>query len=121
MNARIFHSGDYTPFHPLWYWEHGLHDAQIISVEFIQLSCGPFRNCFKMNLDASGAVYDQTIKSIKLYHCILEKDFQKLSGSYWLQDVLTYENNKYRLALTLEREGEEFIFTVDFDTAEVER
>ncbi len=119
--------------YPDWYWVRGLHDAQITSVEELELPNNyklrnPIRNMLIIRLDSKQALFDYLVKEIKLYNYkiitseISSSDLQK---SWWLSDRLTNENDKYRLNISLKRVGKQSIedleFVVQFSTAEVTR
>ena len=63
---------------PDWYWVNGLHDACIVDAEYFEF---PFdynkfvenknsydRNLMLLKINASGALYEQEIKEIKLFN-----------------------------------------------------
>ena len=63
---------------PAWYWVKGLHDAHITLAEAFEF---PFdydrytrkkntydRNCLTLTLDAAGAMFDTSVKTIRLYN-----------------------------------------------------
>ena len=63
---------------PAWYWVKGLHDAHITLAESFDF---PFdyarftrekntydRNCLTLTIDASGAMFDASVKAIRLYN-----------------------------------------------------
>lgn len=126
MKENVYHSGDMSTKSPAWYWTGGLHDAQIVSVEQLQLPYdykerNPIRNSMKLLLDSSQALHDTTIKSITLLNYKVMTSDIELKNCYWLQDVLTFENGKYILNITVTDCRKHDIFTVGFENAIVER
>lgn len=117
-----------------WYWEHGLHDAKILSASALELepdwkALTLRYNCLELALDASGAMFDQKVQKITLYNYkLLTPDFDlgNLSGAWWFGDTLTVEaDGKYRLELHYQVPGSHYArdYTVEirFSEAEVER
>ena len=130
---RAFSSGDLSGQNPSWYWTNGLHDALILSVEqkdipYDYTQRNPIRNCLKIRLDASDALYDTHITCINLFNYkILTDESSKggyeeggITGCYWMQDNLSYENGKYILEITALAE-DDFRYVIRFDHAQVER
>ncbi len=131
----------YTSSHPdnppNWYWVNGLHDACIVDVEYFEF---PFdynkfvgnknsydRNLMSLKINASGALYDQTIKEIKLFNFkVLTKNIE-LQGRkkvWWLADRLTEKDGYFYLEIDLQdfdSYPEDFTFEIKFDRAEVVR
>ena len=111
---------------PDWYWHRGLHDALILRTEESDLPYdytqrNPVRNCFRIHLDASQAMFDTAVKSISLFNYkVLSTPASGLAGCYWKQDVLRSEKGKYVLELTAL--GETHVqFVIRFEYAEIER
>ena len=75
----------------------------------------------KLLLDSSQALHDTTIKSITLLNYKVMTSDIELKNCYWLQDVLTFENGKYILNITVTDCRKHDIFTVGFENAIVER
>ena len=125
MRGNIYCSGDMSGKNPNWYWNTGLHDAEIISAEHLALPYNykekdPIRNSLKLCLNTSGALYNREIKSITfLNYKVLTPDVE-VEKTYWLQDVLKYKNDKFVLDITITDCNRESIFTVIFDDAKVE-
>ena len=81
------YTSSYPDNPPNWYWVNGLHDACIESVEYFEF---PFdynkfvgnknvydRNLMLLRINASGALYDQSVKEIKLFNFkILTKNIE---------------------------------------------
>ena len=58
---------------PAWYWEKGLHDAIIKNITLCPLNYdytqkNPIRNYLLIEIDSSHALFDSTIKEIKLFN-----------------------------------------------------
>ena len=122
---------------PNWYWVDGLHDACIESVECFEF---PFdynkyngkknsydRNLMLLRINASSALFDQSVKEIKLFNFqILTKNIE-LQGRkmvWWLADRLTEKDGHYYLKIDLQdfdSSPEDFTFEIKFDRAEVVR
>lgn len=130
---RYFSSGDLSNKNPKWYWTRGLHDARILRIEPITLTyddtqCNPIRNCLLIHLDASEAMFDTSIRCIKLlnYRILLDDSANGgyedggIEGCYWMQDILKYQNGKYILEVTALGE-DDFKYIIQFDDAQVER
>lgn len=102
----VYTSGDYSNKQPEWYRRNGLHDAKIIAAEFLELdpdykSWNPVFNSLTLTMDLKQALYDMTVKKLTFCNCkILTPDI-KIDGFYWLQDVLTYENDRFALNITV--------------------
>lgn len=122
---------------PEWYWSSGLHDACIIGVETAEL---PFdyarfevrknrydRNLFLMRIDGEGAIFDSTVREIRLYNYqILSRDIslENRKKVWWLSDRLTQREGKYFLEIDLQDfdgSPQDFTFKIQFDRAEVIR
>ena len=114
---------------PGWYWSSGLHDAVITSfeeqvLEYDHTVSNPIRNCLSLKIDAKGALYDNTMKEIKLYNYKLITDLGVLNEyNWWLDDNLTKNGYCYTLQIRLElcRGRKETVFSVRFENAEVIR
>lgn len=115
-----------TNITPDWYWSKGLHDAQIISYQTIELDYdykqkNPYRNCLEIKLNPTHALMDNKVSSIKFYNFKCN-NLQGLKDSWWMEDELTYNNKKYLLLLTTTKlNGELSKIEIFFDSAEVER
>lgn len=130
---RIFSSGCVGLTPPDWYWRRGLHDALIVRCEFVTLEYdyrdpAPLRNCLRLTLDASDALYDTGIQQIEFYNCKVLLDETNIGGylpgsvsdCYWMQDQLRRERGKFILELILLGE-DDFRYSISFDTAKVYR
>lgn len=122
---------------PDWYWAKGLHDAHITLVESFEF---PFdydrytcekntydRNCLTLTLDAAGAMFDTSVKAIRLYNYKYLSPETALEGHgilWWIGDRLTVEDGRFELEIHLydgEAFPEELTVRVRFERAEVER
>ena len=122
---------------PDWYWVNGLHDACIVDVEYFEF---PFdynkfvgnknsydRNLMLLKINASGALYEQDIKEIKLFNFKIITNNIELQGRkkvWWLADRLTEKDGHYYLEIDLQdfdSYPEDFTFEIKFDRAEVIR
>ncbi len=120
---------------PDWYWVNGLHDACIVNVEYFEF---PFdynkfvgnknsydRNLMLLKINASGALYEQDIKEIKLFNFKIITNNIELQGRkkvWWLADRLTKKDGHYYLEIDLQDFDsfpEDFTFEIKFDRAEV--
>ncbi len=117
---------------PEWYWQKGLHDAKIVDIEEQELAYDykqrdPVRNCIVLHLDSRMALFDSSVKEIKLYNyklCSPEAAVQDFCGTWWLKDNLSITDTGYSLAITLKRIGkrasrEELVVEIQFKYAEV--
>ena len=122
---------------PEWYWVKGLHDAHIPLVESFEF---PFdydrftrekntydRNCLTLTVDAAGAMFDTSVREIRLYNYKYLTPETTLEGHgilWWIGDRLTVSDGRFELEIDLydgEAFPEEFTVRVRFERAEVER
>ena len=120
-----------------WYWVGGLHDACIVGVETYEF---PFdynkfivkknkfdRNLLILKINSKGAIYDNTVKEIRLFNYEILTDNISLEGRdkvWWLADRLVDHGNYYTLETDLQdfdSEPEDFTFKIKFERAEVDR
>lgn len=115
---------------PEWYWERGLHDAQIVSAETMNLSPKHnakirYHNCFVFNIDGEGALFEQDITEIRLYNFKIISspfDISQMQMGWWITDELSENNGWYRLNLKYEnKKCKPHKVTISFETAEVTR
>lgn len=116
---------------PDWYWKHGLHDAELLSVSKLEFEpdyrmkpCK--RNCFEMDLDSKGAIYEQDIQKIALYNYkikTLELDLNSYKKLWWMgDDIKELDNKKYLSEIEFESDNRERItFIIEFEFAEITR
>ena len=121
---------------PEWYWVKGLHDAHITLVESFEF---PFdydrftrekntydRNCLTLTVDAAGAMFDTSVKAIRLYNYKYLTPETTLEGHgilWWIGDRLTVSEGCFELEIHLydgEAFPEELTVRVRFERAEVE-
>ena len=131
------YTSSYPDNPPDWYWVNGLHDACIVDVEYFEF---PFdynkfvgnknsydRNLMLLKINASGALYEQDIKEIKLFNFKIITNNIELQGRkkvWWLADRLTEKDGHYYLEIDLQdfdSYPEDFTFEIKFDRAEVIR
>jgi hypothetical protein len=122
---------------PDWYWVRGLHDAHITLVESFEF---PFdynrftldknnydRGCLILTVDAAGAMFDTSVKTIRLYNYKYLTPDITLEGHgtlWWIADRLTICGDRFELEIDLydgESFPKEFTVRIRFDRAEVER
>ena len=122
---------------PEWYWVKGLHDAHITLVESFEF---PFdydrftrekntydRNCLTLTVDAAGAMFDTSVKAIRLYNYKYLSPETALEGHgtlWWIGDRLTVSEGRFELEIDLydsEAFPEDFSVRIRFDRAEMER
>ena len=120
-----------------WYWVGGLHDACIVGVETYEF---PFdynkfigkknkfdRNLLILKINSKGAIYDNTVREIRLFNYEILTDNISLEGRdkvWWLADRLVDHGNYYTLETALQdfdSEPEDFTFKIKFERAEVDR
>ena len=122
---------------PEWYWTSGLHDACIIGTETFEF---PFdynkffskknkynHNLMTLRINSKSAIYDNTVKEIRLFNYKILTDGISLDGRdkvWWLADRLADHGNCYTLEIDLQdfdSDPEEFTFKIEFERAEVDR
>ena len=120
-----------------WYWVGGLHDACIVGVETYEF---PFdynkffgkknkfdRTLLILKINSKGAIYDNTVREIRLFNYEILTDNISLEGRdkvWWLADRLVDHGNYYTLETDLQdfdSEPEDFTFKIKFERAEVDR
>ena len=122
---------------PAWYWVKGLHDAHITLAESFEF---PFdynrftreknrydRSCLTLTVDASGAMFDTSVKMIRLFNYRYLPDSPTLEGHgplWWISDRLTRQGDGFMLEIDLyDGEGfpEDLTVKIRFARAEVDR
>lgn len=122
---------------PEWYWVSGLHDACIVGVETFEF---PFdynkfvgeknkynRNLLSLKINAEDALYDYTVKEIRLFNYKFLTEHISLEGRkrvWWLADRLVDHGNYYTLEIDMQdfdSYPEDFTFKIKFERAEVDR
>ena len=115
---------------PDWYWRHGLHDAVILSVSELQ-SLPDYREkkpkfiCLEIKLDAKNALYEQSIKTIRLFNYEIKTpyiDINRIDKPWWISDTVTELSDHYSLDIEIESaSGDRNHFIVEFVFPEIER
>lgn len=122
---------EYYAQFPDWYWKYGLHDAVILSVSELQLTPNykekpPKYNCLEIELDCKNALYEQNIKTIRLYNYKIKTpdiDINSIDKPWWISDTIKeLENKHYLLEIKIESaRGNRKDFIVEFEIPEIER
>ena len=107
----------------VFYWGKGLHDANIINCKEITFDYNveeknPIRNCLELVIDSRHALFDTTIKGIRLYNYKILSDLKNPLNLWWKEDKLETKNNKF--ILTIFGHNDE-IFIIRFDKGETIR
>ena len=137
MSKGKVYLSNYPDNPPDWYWISGLHDACIVGVERFEF---PFdynkfigeknkynRNLMTLKINSQGAIYDNTVKEIRLFNYKILTDDISLEGrekAWWLADRLVDHGKYYILEIDLQdfdAYPEEFTFKIKFERAEVDR
>lgn len=137
MSKGRIYTSNYPDNPPEWYWTSGLHDACIIGVEaydfpndydkFTRDKQKYDRNLLVLKIDAEGAMYDSSVKEIRLHNYKIltpEISLENRKELWWLGDRLTREGDRYILEIDLQDFDswpEEFTVKIRFDRAEVDR
>ena len=122
---------------PDWYWTSGLHDACIIGIDnfeflfdynkFVEEKNKYNRNLFSFKIDASGAIYDNRVKEIRLFNYKIISDnidLHRRKKIWWLADRLTQTDGHFVLEIDMQdfdSRPKEFTFKIKFERAEVDR
>ena len=109
---------------PKWYWKKGLHDAIVNGVstwDFEYNSTIRASNCVEIRLDASQAMFDTSIKTIRFYNCKVLTPGLDITGMWWVKDRLTSVGDKHLLEIDLSSPKTQCRFALRFDSCEVER
>lgn len=107
---------------PAWYWERGLHDAQLLSAELQD-------DTLTLRLDSRGAMFDSTVLQISFLGTRLKTPLpqpDKKTKFYWLGDTLTeLPFGQWKCSIKLQgvdrQNTAEQLLTVVFQTAIVTR
>lgn len=81
-----------------YYFGKGLHDAEVLQINEIQLSYdyhekNPRRNYLEIKLNSSQALFDSNVKAVRLYNYkIIEGDLS-LIGTWWLDDQIVSQGS----------------------------
>lgn len=135
MKKGNVYSSRYPDNLPEWYWVSGLHDACIVGVESLEfpidnkrpIEKNGNRNLVTLKIDAKGAIYDNTVKEIRLFNYeVLSADIS-LEGRkqiWWLSDRLVDHGDYYTLEMDLQdfdSDPEDFTYKIKFERADVDR
>ncbi len=106
-----------------FYWQKGLHDAEItdcreITFDYDVKEKNPIRNCLELIIDSTHALYDTTIKVIKLYNYKILSELKNPKKIWWKDDKLETKDKNF--ILTIYGHSHE-TFIVKFDKGEVIR
>ncbi len=111
---------------PDWYWNKGLHDAEIKKISFQTLDYdytqdNPIRNCLLVELDSRNALFDTKVTSIKFYNAKVNTGVIDVSGYWWVDDELSCNNKKYKLVIYIRNANEKASIQILFDSADILR
>ena len=100
----------------------GLHDAVVLKSQIINFNEGePFKNCLILEIDASHAMFDTSVKTIKFYNFTINYNVS-LDYIWWLGDELeVLSPNSYKLTLNFGNFLDDNSLVICFEHAEVER
>ncbi len=115
---------------PEWYWFYGLHDAEVLEINQLELPTDykteeSKYNCLEISLDSKGA-RESNIKRLAFYNYKIVSgkipDFAR-DRIFWLKDTLTQlPENMYKMELVLESSGDiHSCIEIEFQKAEVIR
>ena len=133
MKKNDLSVSDEKPKLPEWYWHRGLQDAKIVRIEKLELPYDykqriPTRNCFVVHMDSKQAMFDTSVREIRLFNYKIltaELSSSDIEGTYWITDQLTEENGKYVLQVELRncrrKSTYNFILKIRFESAEIIR
>lgn len=131
IKAAIKKLKEYYAQFPDWYWKYGLHDAVILSVSELQLIPNnkekkPKYNCLEIQIDSKNAIYQQDIKTIRLYNYEIKTpdvDINSIDKPWWIGDsIKKLDNNRYLLEIEIEAaNGSPTLFVVEFEIPDIER
>ena len=108
---------------PAWYWERGLHDAQLLSAELQD-------DTLTLRLDSHGGMFDSTVMQISFLGARLKTPLpqpDRQTNVYWLGDTLTaLPFGQWKLEISLQtfarrNEAANIPLTIIFRTAIVTR
>lgn len=111
---------------PQWYWDKGLHDATINSIELVLLDCdfakkNPLRNYIIIEIDSRNALFDTSIKAIKFYNAkILSKNINYCNW-WWVDDSLKKQGEKYTITIHVATIKQVDTLIIRFDDVEIVR
>ena len=137
MSKGKVYNSSYSENLPNWYWISGLHDACIVGIETFEF---PFdynkfigeknkynRNLMILRINSKGAIYENTVKEIRLFNYKILTEGISLEGRekvWWLADRVVDHGDYYTLEIELQdfdSDPEDFMFKLKFERAEVDR
>ena len=149
MSRGNVYISSYPDNPPEGYWVSGLHDACITCVETFEF---PFdynkmfgsqegfdykkyiseikahnKNLMTLEINAKNALYDQSVKEIRLYNYkIITKDIELRGRNqvWWMADKLTEKDGHYTMSIELvdcDSSPCEFTYVIQFDRLQVVR
>lgn len=115
---------------PEWYWQKGLHDAEIISVTTVELPVD-WRarekrwNVMTLELNSEQAIFDTSVKEISLFNYkVLEGDISDLRKckAWWFADKLSFVDGAYLLDVEFTTGKKQNLhYKIKFEDAEIKR
>lgn len=111
---------------PDWYWEKGLHDADIKSVSLCSLDydvrqAAPIRNYLLVELNPRNAMFDTGVYAIRFCNAAVTAGSTDVAVTWWIDDELSYDGKKYTLTVRVGSRKKNGFFTVKFEYAAVSR
>ena len=93
----------------------------------------PIRNRLQIEIDGTGALFEQNIRTMRLFNCKIKEpeinseelynkmDFDDFCGSWWINDTLNVlSNNRYSLEINVETEKQKHKkLIVEFEQPEI--
>lgn len=109
-----------------WYWEKGLHDAEVLDIKKINFEYDytqrkPRRNMLEIILDTRIALFDNSIKSIRFYNYKIIEGDENIIHSWWIKDEFWVEKGKNNLKIYLRSPKKTCEILISFETIEVVR
>ena len=107
--------------YPDWYWKGGIYDATILKREYydylldgiLRHNGKTYRNCLRIELDSSGALYENDIIAIEFYNYKELNTEKFIEGFWWYEDYLELQKDKYILHVQLMSNTENNIVRYD--------
>ncbi len=111
---------------PNWYWVNGLHDAKVTNLSFENFDYdytkrNPIRNCITIQLDTRNAMFDTSIKAIKLLNSKIVQGDMDFVDWFWKDDILTTSHKGFELQITLISNRHIKICKISFENVIVEK
>ena len=109
-----------------WYWEKGLHDAQITEKVVLDYNSAAMRgenyqNGLELKIDAAGAMFDTSVKALRFYNYKELTQDADITGCWWISDSLTKSDKKYILEIALMNKKQRIKYKIRFEACEVIR